>query len=230
VTVDLLVIVPSRGRPRDAGELIQAFRETQSGRAKLLFALDEDDPCLNDYLALRDEMGDVWFDVGPRLRLCGSLNSAALRNYQFYTYLAFWGDDVRPRTFGWDEFTCEALSQSPASFAFWDDLFPGNRGRLPCSVSMTSDVVLALGYMAPSALVHMHLDTAWKLWGEALGRLIYLHDVIVEHLHRDIGHGVKDETYFDTVAQYGPDQAHWADYQGYGLHRDIEKLKALGNA
>jgi hypothetical protein len=223
----LLVIVPSRGRPGSAKELADAFRATKRGvGVHLLFVVDDDDPTAIEYQQLEDLM-DVWVDVRPRLRLCGSLNAAALANHQAYKYLAFWGDDVRPRTEGWDLETCRVLSHSPASFAFWDDLFPGNRGRLPCSVAMTSAVVEVLGYMAPPALVHMHLDTAWKLWGEALGRLIYLPDVVVEHLHYAIGKSELDDTYRGSEQQYGPDQAQWLGYQADGLQRDIEKLRGL---
>lgn len=225
---DLLVIVPSRGRPHKAKELIQAWRDTHSYSAHLLFVLDDDDPTLDEYLELEDQASGIFMDMRPRMRLVGSLNAAAVDNAPGYKYLAFWGDDVRPRTVDWDVPTCEALRQSgPASFVFWDDLFPGNRGRLPCNCAMTSDVATALGYMAPPALIHMHADSSWKTWGEALSRLMYLPDVVVEHLHYAIGKSEIDDTYRQSEATYGPDQIAWEHYLRTDLQSDLQKLREI---
>jgi len=47
---DLVVIVPSRGRPANAARVVKAWEETGAfDVASLIFAIDEDDPAYRDY-------------------------------------------------------------------------------------------------------------------------------------------------------------------------------------
>ena len=41
---DLVVVVPSRGRPARARALVEAFEATCTADTELVFAVDEDDP------------------------------------------------------------------------------------------------------------------------------------------------------------------------------------------
>jgi hypothetical protein len=97
---ELLVIIPTRGRPLAVPEILQAWRDT-GATADLLFAVDEDDPARDAYIEQGKRANDeghfpLW-TVGPRLRLCGTLNQAAALMADRYRYLAFLGDDHRPR-------------------------------------------------------------------------------------------------------------------------------------
>ncbi len=48
---DLVVIVPSRGRPHTMAEMARAFDETCTAGTRLVFAIDDDDPTRMDYMA-----------------------------------------------------------------------------------------------------------------------------------------------------------------------------------
>ena len=48
---DLVILVPSRGRPKNVRRLIAACRETCRTDALIAFGFDDDDPCLQDCLA-----------------------------------------------------------------------------------------------------------------------------------------------------------------------------------
>lgn len=58
---ELRVIVPSRGRPENIARLMEAWRETQSG-AGLTVVVDEDDPCLLEYIEICQGPVGLWMD------------------------------------------------------------------------------------------------------------------------------------------------------------------------
>ncbi|MFE1321609.1 hypothetical protein [Kitasatospora phosalacinea] len=228
---DLLVIIPTRGRPAAVGEIMQAWTAT-GATADVLFAIDDNDPRLDEYTAVATALalaGDqrVRWAVGPRLRLCGTLNEQALKAAADYRYLAFLGDDHRPRTHGWDARLRECLSGGPG-IAYGNDLLMGE--QMPTAVAMTADIVQALGYMAPPALVHLCLDLVWLDWGRGMDRITYMDDLIIEHLHPAAGKAALDAGYEEcnSPEQVTADAAAYYDYRdGGGLQADLDKLLAL---
>ena len=226
---DLLVIIPTRGRPDSVPAIVQAWNDT-GATADLLFAVDTDDPQLGAYkanaAALKDD-SRVRFAYGKRRRLCGTLNQQALKAAADYRFLAFMGDDHRPRTVGWDQRFRECLSGGPG-IAYGNDLLMGE--QMPTAVAMTSDIVQTLGYMAPPALVHLCLDVAWLDWGRGIGRITYMDDLIIEHLHPAAGKAELDAGYEEcnSAEQVTADAVAYYDYRDNGgLQADLDKLGAL---
>jgi hypothetical protein len=193
---DLLMICPSRGRPENVARLLQAWAELTSS-AELLIAVDDDDPQLEDYLAL-DPVPGSDLVIGPRLRLGPTLNKLAAEYADLYFALGFLGDDHCPRTQGWDERLVEALRELGTGIVYGNDLFQGE--RLPTAVAMTSDIVRTLGYFVPPGMEHMFLDDYWKGLGQALGRLRYLPEVVIEHLHPIADKAEWDQRYYEVNA------------------------------
>ncbi|NML55376.1 hypothetical protein HHL19_16530 [Streptomyces sp. R302] len=221
---DLLVIVPTRSRPDSVPQLLTAWRET-GATADLLFAIDEDDPRRDDYLAHKGAQ----FTVGPRLRLVGTLNDVAVGQAPRYRYLAFMGDDHRPRPADrpWDARIRECLSGGPG-IVYGNDLLQGE--NMPTAVAMTSDIVTALGYMAPPSMIHLCVDLVWKDWGTGMGRITYLPDMIIEHLHPANGKAELDPGYEEcnSTAMVDHDNAAYHAYRdGGGLNTDLTRLRAL---
>lgn len=243
---DLLVIVPTRGRPVNARQLWAIWRETCTGEADLHFAIDDDDPWLDAYKTELGRMDDVRYSISERRRMVGTLNEVACAFADQYSYLGFMGDDHRPRTRGWDRRLVEALSHHQTvhawssiealremrvprtGLAYGNDLLQG--ATMPTAVVMTSDIVRALGYMAPPSMKHLCVDLVWKDWGEAIDRLTYLDDVIIEHMHPANGKAANDVGYeeVNNSAQVQADSQAYHDYRdGGGLRDDIKKLEAL---
>lgn len=204
---DLLMIVPTRGRPRAAFELARAWQATASpdDAAGLLFLVDDDDPELPGYGALGQLGPSVY--VGPRLRMGPTLHKASLEHASRYPMIGFMGDDHRPRTRNWDAAYIAALREMGTGIVYGDDLFQGE--RIPTQVAMTSDIVQAMGGMVPGGLVHLYIDDLWKRVGERLGCLRYMPDVVVEHLHPAAGKGQWDARYAEVNAPdvYAADEA-----------------------
>lgn len=226
MTADLLMICPTRGRPRNAIALWEAWQATSTGAADLCFAVDDDDPELESYRTAVKDMTDVWLLTGPRLRMVGTLNMAADIARHRYRYLGFLGDDHRPRTVGFDARFVECLSAG-TGIVYGNDLL--QHEAMPTAVAMTSNIVTALGYIAPPSMLHLCVDLVWKDWGEAIGRLTYLDDVILEHLHPANGKAAMDAGYEDANSsdRVRDDSAAYYEYLGGQFHEDVTKLKAL---
>jgi hypothetical protein len=228
---DLLVIIPTRGRPATIPEIMQAWDDT-GATADVLFCVDKDDPELAAYKAQAKVYADdvrVRFVFWARKRLVGTLNQAAVKNADSYRFLAFLGDDHRPRpgAMPWDERIRICLSGGPG-IVYGNDLLQGE--AMATAVAMTSDIVSTLGYMAPPAMVHLCVDLVWLDWGRGTGRITYLDDMVIEHLHPAAGKAELDAGYEEANSeqQVASDSAAYYDYRDNGgLEADLVKLRKL---
>lgn len=215
---DLNILVPSRGRPQAVREMVTAFAETCTAETTLTFVIDSDDPMALDY---RHEAGLLWDSHPLELAyhypnldgrgMVAALNKAAVDlciNFvgQFECTdprcptppqaapfaIGFMGDDHRPRTEAWDERYINSLAFG-SLFVYGDDLLQGE--NFPTQVAMRSEVVQKLGYMAPAGFFHLCIDLVWKDWGVGTGRISYLDDVVVEHMHPANGKAQLDAGY-----------------------------------
>ena len=226
MTADLLMIVPSRGRPENITALWESWRATTTGNTQLLVAADDDDPTLPGYRQVCDGWG-IELAVGPRLRMCPTLNKVAVERAPHHFALGFMGDDHRPRTVGWDQQYVETLRELGTGFVYGDDLLAGE--RLPTQVAITSDIVQALGAMVPAPVRHLWADNQWLDLGRAIDRIRYLPNVIAEHLHPIAGKAASDAGYEEVNH---PDAAEadrlvYADWYANQMPADVEKLQAL---
>lgn len=220
---DLLLAVPSRGRPGNVARLIASVEETSTaGATDLVIGLDTDDPRLPEYPGVEDP-GGPWYVIESGLhKVTAWCNALAVPNASHYRALGTVGDDNVFRTPGWDERILEALEKTP--FAFGNDQYPSRApGTLSCHVFMRAEVVDTLGYFGPPEIAHMYVDVAWYAWGTACG-ITYLHDVLIPHLHYTTG-AAMDVTYQNSYAGTGADLQAWHAYCRSGrLNADIEKL------
>jgi hypothetical protein len=222
---DLVVIVPSRGRPQQARALAQVFQQTCTAGTQLVFAVDEDDPTAADYP--EDETWHL-----PSKSMTEALNIAAnvaAINGQAFA-VGFMGDDHCPRTYGWDEQYLAALRELGTGIVYGDDLLQGRDLATQCA--MTSDVIRELGYMAPPSLTHLYVDNFWMTLGAGADCIRYLPDVVIEHRHPVAGKAAWDANYarVNDRAMYAKDEAAFRDYVQSGLDADVAKVRALRGA
>jgi len=212
----LLMIVPSRKRANSCLEVLAEFNKN-SVDADILFGLDDDDK--SEYAPEVLEHAEI----NPRLRMGGTLNLLATKYANKYEYLGFMGDDHRPRTQGWDVKLCQAIGNKPG-VAYGNDLLQG--ANLPTAVVLSSEIVQRIGYMVPPTLIHMYMDNFWRDFGDKLGNLQYLPDVILEHLHYLAGKAVNDLQYQEVNAShvYENDRIAYALYQSGQFDKDIHKV------
>lgn len=227
--VDLAVIVPSRGRPRQLREMVEAVHATATGTVAVYVLVDDDDPHLGAYLDTIPT--GTGLRAGPRRSLTRWTNEAAadlLAQPQPPRYLASLGDDHRPRTHGWDRRligAIESLGEAPG-IAYGNDLLQGP--RLPTAWVVSAAIVRTLGWMCLPGCEHMYVDNAVLELGRASGRILYCPDVVIEHLHPLAGKGEWDASYAEsnTRDRFAADRAVFDAWRtGGGLAADVAKLQ-----
>src|SRR6201993_4928759 len=98
LTGDLLVIVPSRGRPGNVARLLDAVHATAKMRTHVHVAVDDDDPELErdrEVMKLAAAEGDV-ATAGALMGLAAWTNEIGVAQAGRYPFLASLGDDHVP--------------------------------------------------------------------------------------------------------------------------------------
>jgi hypothetical protein len=224
---DLVLVVPSRGRPHNVARLIEAMDATCRGDTQLVLGVDDDDPALADYLNFGSHAETIVLG-GMRGQLVRWLNILACAHAEDYDAIGHIGDDNVPRTVGWDVRIMESLKDH--MFCFGDDLDPGREpGSLSIHAFMRSEVIKRLGYMGPPSIQHMYVDPVWFAWGQATS-IEFLPDVIMEHMHYTVGGKAPfDESYAHSTGLIPQDCTAYNDYceDPEGMNADIDRLEGV---
>lgn len=226
---DLVVIVPSRGRPHTVAEMAEAFERTCTEiTTDLVIAVDADDPRRSEYEAvtLAQRGYGVLLVVNSPSSMVRALNYTAsmLIEDRNPSTIAFMGDDHRPRTKGWDRAYLDALAVRPG-IVYGNDLIQGP--NLPTQCAMSTEVVRALGHMAPPVLTHLYVDNYWRDLGRAADCLTYLPDVVIEHVHPIAGKAAVDDGYrrVNAPEMYHRDSAAYEAYMTEYGGRDVAAVR-----
>lgn len=226
---DLLVILPTRGRPANVDQVLRAWDETGGwADADLMLVVDADDPDAAGYdriVRARPAVGR--WTIPEQQPMIHALNAAALATADTYAMLAFAGDDNLPRTPGWAGRIVAELRDLGTGIVYPDDLV--QRWRLPTQWAMTSDIVRALGSMIPSDVLHLYADNTIACLGEAAGCIRYLPDVVIEHCHPVAGTAEMDDGYrrVNSPERYADDRRRWLQWVALKLDRDAEAVRSL---
>lgn len=219
---EMTILVPSRGRPENIIRLMDAWSTTTTRDTRLLVLVDDDDPKLDEYLAIPS----VDIQVGPRLRIGGTLNVVAPEIAKTSRNIGFMGDDHLPRTKGWDETFINELDKLKVGVVYGNDLAHGV--NLATSVTMTSNIISTLGYMCVPGSIHLFLDNFWMEIGRGTN-ITYFGDVTIEHVHPLFQKAPSDNTYIEANSPevWGADEATFKNYVATQLQDDLQKLRTL---
>lgn len=227
MTADLLLIVPSRGRPQNIARLLDSVHDTARLDTCVHVAVDEDDEKLPQYQAVMAKAGrdgDV-LEAGPRNGLCGWTNEIAVAQAERYPFLASFGDDHLPRTPGWDAALTRAITDMGGTgVAYpWD----GIREDVPEACVMSSSIVAALGWMCLPGLQHWYGDNAWADLGQGAGCIRHLRAVAVDHLHPRARKASGDATYSQAGKSLDADRAVYYAWRAERMAADIATIVKL---
>lgn len=223
---EIIIIVPSRGRPDNAKRLIDSWEARTQGKSDLMFVLDEDD--CHPYFQLANAP-KVFFNVllGPRKDLCEKTNipipELLKSNHKIFCSV---GDDHLFLTPGWEDRIIEWQNEHKG-ICYCNDLLQYE--NLPTNVFIHRDIIEPLGYMAPPVLEHYFIDNYWKDLGLRLNNIKYFPDIIIEHKHWSNGKSQKDSTYADVEAKFRQDQITWDAYRQTELANDVKKIQLWQN-
>lgn len=226
---DLLVIVPSRGRPGRLRAMIDACLSLAEADTDIAVGIDDDDPAAGEYEEFLRAFppGYLFYTKAERRTLGMWTNRIAAANVDQYRAFASLGDDHLPRTEGWDGLLLEALdnlNDTGTGIAYGNDLHQGE--MLPTAPVISSDIVDALGWMCEPSLAHMYLDNVWRDLGRAAGCLAYVPGVVIEHCHPDAGKAVADGTYAGSRAGEEADRQAYERWRRERMGIDVTKVRA----
>lgn len=191
VVPGLLTLVPTRNRVENAVELLDVFYKTaEESSSGILFIVGTEDPRLKEY---KQKIPKNHLFIFPERGLVKALNYVSPLYWDEYSAICFMGDDHRPRTTGWDSEYIRALDSIGSGYVYGNDLLMGE--RIPTQVAISSDVIRSLGFFGPPGFTHLCVDVTWKDMGTALGRIVYLPEVIIEHMHPAAEKAKNDEGY-----------------------------------
>jgi|SRR3954463_15409557 len=213
---DLTVYVPTRGRPENALRLQDAFFRTSRLMSRVVFINSANDEHLDRYLGLHENI-----TVSPtKPGFVNPLNLGYLEDRKkVYSYaVGFMGDDHLPRTDGWDEMFVQSLLEMKSGFVYGNDGFQGV--RIPTQVAMTSDIPLTLGFMTLPQLSHLYADNWWLDFGNRIGKIKYVNDAVIEHMHPAAGKANSDAGY-EFSGSFALDLSDRGIYESY-LDSNIE--------
>jgi len=192
--------------------------------------LDEDDPEIGDYLKRIAGRWHTEIVNSTQRGMVDALNVAYRRREFAGTIgfaVGFMGDDHRPRNIGWDADYIDTLHALGSGFVYGNDLLQGQ--LMPTQVAFTADIARELGWMAPPCLHHLCVDLVWLEIGRALDAIVYLDDVIVEHMHPLAGKARMDRGYrvANSTVMARHDSAAYERYLETDLPVDVAKLKEM---
>jgi hypothetical protein len=216
---DLTMYVPTKGRPDNAFKLEAEFYATTKLNSRIVLIISDNDPLLDQYLSY--PFLDDPIVVSPtRAGFVSPLNLGYLVDRRkVYSYaVGFMGDDHMPRTIGWDERFVNELIDLKTGLVYANDGL--QHEAIPTQIAMTSDIPLTLGYMTVPALWHLYADNFWLDLGNKIGKIKYLSDVLIEHMHPAIGKANSDAGY-EFSGAFTLDAMDKATYQRY-LENDLE--------
>lgn len=181
------ICCPSRGRPELARRMYDSVKTTQKYSSEILFYLNEDDPCLNDYTRLLPE---ETYDIGPDQSTAMSWNHLAKKSTKDFLMLA--GDDIQFKTPNWDQVIIDQGNHYPDGIycITWDDGRQNKKSGIdindiPLEQFGCAHYVIhrkcydALGYLANPIFWHWCVDTYIKSLMLKLERFIHTRDKIL---------------------------------------------------
>lgn len=181
-------LLPTRLRPSGLKRFFDCFETTWAKTPGVVF-VDEDDPCLNEYLSIH--LPEGWtMEIGPRLPVGQRLN-AYFKVHPDEPWYGFLADDVMPRTLEWDRALVEEAGRY--GLAFCDDTIHGNRHATHFVVG--GDLVRQMGWIVLPGLDRIYGDTVWNDIARANGVFRYVKGHVVEHMHFSNQKSKMDATY-----------------------------------
>jgi len=190
----IALLCPSRGRPQRFADMAHSALWTASypDRVMLYLTADCDDPKFDEYLKLPPHR-TVWHpNMVPGRKVPELLNELARRADEDILFAV--SDDILFRTQGWDDILQAAFERYPDGLlvAYTND----GLDRDKCLHFAVSQRWLKFtGDLIWPGFEHFYGDEWVETLGRAIGRTVFLRDLVTEHMHYKYGKAPNDATY-----------------------------------
>ena len=198
------ILTPTRQRSQRCFEFIKSIytKTDQPQNIELLFYVDKDDPQLTHYKKLEKachknypDFNNVKFIIQPPISVSKSWNIIAAQSKG--DILIMGNDDLLYRTSHWDTI----LKQKIQNYYHKDEIYcawfnDGLNGSKHCAFPILSRKwYKTVGYFSPGVFNFGYNDTWVFDIAKKIDRLLYIPEVLVEHMHFTIGKSDNDKTY-----------------------------------
>ena len=199
------ILTPTRNRPNNCDRFIKSIYETTQypGTLELLFYVDNDDPAKNIYKEIEERWtNDFWrveFVIGEPISVSKSWNIIAEKSLGDIMIMG--NDDLVYKTIRWDTKLLSRLIElnDPYVLTWFEDGINGNRH---CAFPVISrEWYETLGYFSPGIFNFGYNDTWVYDIAKRVGKLNFMGDILVEHLHFSAGKSNMDDTYARNRSQ-----------------------------
>jgi glycosyl transferase/beta-hydroxylase protein BlmF len=214
------ILCATRERPARFEAMVESAFRTASHpeRVTVLARVDRDDPRLSDYETLSGTLQGATFVCGESGSVMGMFNDLAARASG--DVLMACADDVLFRTPAWDLAVERALGDGCAAVAVPMDGAEARKGLRCTHFFVTRAWFDCVGHLVHPTYEHFYADTHIADIAMRANRLIWLRDVLVEHMHPNNGKAPRDLTY--SAKRVGPKGRRASD-------RDQERYTALSD-
>ena len=199
------ILTPTRNRPNNCDRFIKSLYETTqyTGTLELLFYVDSDDPAKDIYKEIEERwQNNFWrveFVIGEPMSVSKSWNIIAKKSLGDIMIMG--NDDLVYKTVRWDSKLMARLIEldNPYYLSWFNDGINGNRH---CAFPViTREWYETLGYFSPGVFNFGYNDTWVYDIAKRVGKLNYMNEILVEHLHFSVGKSNMDDTYARNRSQ-----------------------------
>jgi len=230
--VDISLLLPTRGRPNLLRRLFESLAKSTSRleRIEVVLYIDEDDVPTREVAHPQLQLTKLIEAPGKKM---GQMNQVCYENSRG-RFVMLMNDDVIFRTKSWDTQVLDAFARFPddAALVYGNDLH--QRKTMATLPILSRAVCEALGGVCPRDYLNVYIDVHLfdifkKLARLGYQRVVYLGDVIFEHMHPEAGKSPIDVTYvkknerFDDFLFLNLENERWD--QARRLKHYIEKVQ-----
>lgn len=230
--MQISILCPSRGRPFKLSRMIASAIVLANNPADINFfiGIDKDDLAFSKYMQ-EIRSARIWTNrvhvTIENVRTPSITHNNNLAQVATGDILVLVGDDCVFRTRGWDSQVLNLWNQYPDNIliAYFND---GRNRQKAEHFAIHKDWIKATGHLCPPIFEHFCLDM-WLEWiAKRLQRLIWLPNLVIEHMHPKYGKDEKDETFHhirrevvDKASPHG-DRYSVAELDTLEFHRNAE--------
>lgn len=181
---NLLAVCCTFRRPEMLKTMIESFEKTRSDSTQLIVYLHDDDPCLTEY---KEIIKDKNYIIGKHRYLQEVINHIVFDVLPKIPYYQIICDDHLYHTPQWDKLLIESLEKTADGwgFACGRDGINGddwNKCQHPSAEIWSWKFCSTIGYVYPRTFKHTGMDFFTKNLGLAINGLVFVPEVMIEHL------------------------------------------------
>lgn len=209
---ELLVICPTRERPKKLARMYESFLKTTNEKTVMILCIDAED---------QTEYSNYYcpISIEPHKTNTQIINDI-FNKYPNFKYYSVTNDDFVYHTPDWDTM----LMSEGVNFG--ED---STKREFPVTSVIDGDLVRAIGWLQCPRVDYLFGDTVWDVLAEQAKCKYYFPDVLIEHRHFLFGTSELDETYKRTnaKAQFDKDRQGFADWLRLDFQNDLKKVQKL---